>query len=107
MASNRHLGRMIALQILFEHEFRTRAKDTKLDLDELIARDVARYHVSAEDQAFVDRLVRGVIEHQKELDAILQPIAPEWPIEQIARVDRAVLRLGLYELMYEKDVPPK
>jgi N utilization substance protein B len=56
----------------------------------------------------VSELVNGVIEHQKDLDAKIQPIAPEWPIDQIARVDRAILRLGLYELLHRKDVvPPK
>src|SRR6185369_2142188 len=54
-----------------------------------------------------ERLVRGVAEREQELDTELQPVAPEWPIDQIARMDRVVLRMGLYELKYEKDVPPK
>jgi N utilization substance protein B len=60
-----------------------------------------------DDVAFVKQLVKGVTKHEKDLDATLQPVAPEWPIEQIARMDRIILRIGLYELQNEKDVPPK
>jgi N utilization substance protein B len=60
-----------------------------------------------DDKAFIEELVRGVSKQQTTLDDQLQPIAPEWPIDQIARMDRVVLRIGLYELQFEKDVPPK
>jgi N utilization substance protein B len=60
-----------------------------------------------DDKAFIKRLVHGVSSSEEELDALLQPIAPEWPIHQIARMDRTILRLGVYELKYETDVPPK
>ena len=80
MASNRHLGRIIALQTLYEVEFRGESGDSDVNL---------------------------VTKEETKLDDVLRPIAPEWPIEQIARMDRVVLRIGLYELLYEKDVPPK
>jgi len=60
-----------------------------------------------EDKAFVEALVKGVSKQSAKLDAKLQPVAPEWPINQIARMDRLVLRIGLYELENESDVPPK
>lgn len=107
MASNRHLGRIIALQTLYEQEFRREAGDTKLDQNEILARNVARYHAMIDDKAFIERLVKGITKHSQELDETLQPIAPEWPIAQIARMDRLVLHIGLYELLYEHDVPPK
>ncbi|SRR6266542_6544370 len=107
MASNRHLGRIIALQTLYEQDFRRNAGDKGLDLDAILARNIARYEATLEDKDFVNRLVRGVDTRAAELDAKLQPIAPEWPIDQIARMDRVVLRMGLYELLYELDVPPK
>ena len=47
------------------------------------------------------------MENQEKLDGILQPLAPEWPLSQIARIDRAILRIGLFELEFENDVPPK
>jgi N utilization substance protein B len=107
MASNRHLGRIIALQTLYEQDFRQAANDKDLDLEAVLSRNIARYEGTVEDKSFIERLVRGVHTKASELDAALQPIAPEWPIDQIARMDRVVLRMGLYELTYEPDVPPK
>lgn len=107
MASNRHLGRIIALQTLFEQEFRVQAADKDFDLEEVLGRNIARYASAVDDTEFIERLVRGVDKHAKKLDAALQPIAPEWPIDQIARMDRVILRMGLYELTYEAAVPPK
>ncbi|HEY1835437.1 MAG TPA: transcription antitermination factor NusB [Candidatus Saccharimonadales bacterium] len=107
MASNRHLGRIIALQTLYEQDFRREAGDGDFDLDEVLARNVARYRDMVDDKAFIEQLVHGVAKQEKKLDDTLQPIAPEWPIDQIARMDRVVLRIGLYELQFEKDMPPK
>jgi N utilization substance protein B len=107
MASNRHLGRIIALQTLYEQDFRRGAGDTNLDLDAILARNIARYEGTVDDKSFIERLVHGVADREQELDTALQPIAPEWPIEQIARMDRVVLRMGLYELTHDLDVPPK
>lgn len=107
MASNRHLGRIIALQTLYEHDFRHNAGDKDVSLDDILARNIARYEGTVDDQAFINRLVRGVNAKAAKLDALLQPIAPEWPIDQIARMDRVILQMGLYELLYEPDVPPK
>lgn len=107
MASNRHLGRIIALQTLYEEDFRRGAGDAGVGLDAILTRNITRYEGTVEDKDFIDRLVRGVHAKAAELDARLQPIAPEWPIDQIARMDRVVLRMGLYELLYEPDVPPK
>lgn len=107
MASNRHLGRIIALQTLYELDFRREAGDTGFELDEVSSRNISRYEKQLEDTEFILALVNGVAAHEKELDATLQPIAPEWPIDQIARMDRVVLRMGLYELTYNTDIPPK
>lgn len=107
MASNRHLGRIIALQTLFEQEFRIQAGDKDFSLEAVLKRNIDRYSAAVDDTDFIERLVRGVNKHAKKLDDELQPIAPEWPIDQIARMDRVILRMGLYELTYEKSVPPK
>jgi transcription antitermination protein NusB len=107
MASNRHLGRIIALQTLYEHEMRAEAGDTTFDVAEVLERNVARYKEMLDDVDFIKQLVDGVIAQLKALDAKLQPVAPEWPIDQIARMDRQILRMGLYELENEADVPPK
>lgn len=108
MASNRHLGRIVALQTLYEFEFRSQSGDPDVNVDEILGRNLARYEAAIDDTAFVKDLVEGVLAARDELDAKLQPIAPEWPLEQIARIDRSVLRLGLYELLHRSDkVPPK
>jgi len=107
MASNRHLGRIIALQTLYEQDFRLECGDTSFDFKAVLARNINRYKEMVDDRQFIEDLVKGVDKNAKELDAILQPVAPEWPISQIARMDRIVLRMGTYELIYGKGVPPK
>jgi N utilization substance protein B len=107
MASNRHLGRIIALQTLYEEELRREADDSHLDISQVLERNIARYKEMLSDTEFIRQLVNGVIKQAAQLDAKLQPVAPEWPIDQIARMDRIVLRIGLYELENEADVPPK
>lgn len=108
MASNRHLGRILALQTLYEYEFRRQCNDTGAKLDGILKRNLERYEETVDDKEFVKRLVEGVSSAQPELDGIIQPIAPEWPIEQIARVDRMILRIAIYELKeLDNIVPPK
>jgi len=108
MASNRHLGRIVALQSLYEYEFRLESADTSVDIDEILTRNLDRYETAIEDKTFVDTLVKGVLKVQQDLDAKIAPIAPDWPIDQIARIDRNILRIGVYELLYLADVvPPK
>ena len=108
MASNRHLGRIVALQTLYEYEFRTEVGDADIDYKSILQRNLAEYKSSVDDVEFVDNLVSGVLANQMELDEKLKPLAPEWPIDQLSRVDRTVLRIGLYELLYCADtVPPK
>lgn len=107
MASNRHLGRIIALQTLYEEEFRRECNDADFDLQSVLERNIKRYADMVDDRAFIVRLVEGVYAKLDEIDALLQPIAPEWPISQIARMDRVVLHIGAYELLYSDDAPPK
>ena len=108
MASNRHLGRIIVLQSLYEYEFRTKAGDTTADIDSIVAKNIEPYAKALGDTEFVYALARGVSGRFKELDAVLQPLAPEWPLSTIAAIDRNTLRIGLYELAERGDtVPPK
>jgi N utilization substance protein B len=107
MSANRHLGRIVALQTLYEQDFRREVEDPGLDLEDVLARNIARYEETIEDKAFIESLVRGVAGKETDLDDIIRPVAPEWPIEQIARMDRVILRIGVYELLFEDSVPPK
>lgn len=107
MSANRHLGRIIALQTLYEQEFRVECNDKKFNLGKVLKRNINRYDAMVDDRKFIADLVEGIDKRVAELDAILQPVAPEWPLDQIARMDRIVLRMGTYELLYQDEVPPK
>ncbi len=107
MSANRHLGRIVALQTLYEEDFRKEVQDPTADLGEILERNIERYDETIEDKTFIEELVNGVMARKDELDDIIRPVAPEWPIEQIARMDRVILRIGVYELTYENGVPPK
>lgn len=107
MASNRHLGRIIALQSLYEYDFRLQCGDESVDLEEILNRNLERYEKTIDDKDFVHALAKGVVEHADNLDNQIQPIAPEWPLAQIAKIDRSILRMALFELSNFKDVPPK
>lgn len=105
MASNRHLGRIVALQTLYEYEFR-HSDEAPVDVPEVVARNLERYKDEIGDVEFVHTLVKGVIERTSELDEALQPLAPEWPLAQVARIDRNILRMGLYELLHSQGSVP-
>ena len=108
MASNRHLGRVIVLQSLYEYELRTLAHDPDVDLDIIVAKNIEPYEKTLGDTEFVYDLARNVASNFEILDKTLSPMAPEWPISSIAAIDRNVLRMGLYELSECRDkVPPK
>jgi len=108
MASNRHLGRIIVLQSLYEYEFRTKAGDPTAEINVIVAKNIEPYARALGDTEFVYGLAQAVSERFKELDTELQPMAPEWPLSTIAAIDRNVLRMGLYELESSAEtVPPK
>lgn len=60
-----------------------------------------------DDQGFMENLIKQVIAHQPKIDEFIAKYAPEWPIEQITMVDRNILRIGVYELIFSTDVPSK
>ncbi|MDO8591681.1 MAG: transcription antitermination factor NusB [bacterium] len=107
MSANRHLGRIVALQTLYEEDFRRECGDAAFNLAEVLARNIERYRETIDDKQFIEQLVNGVGGHQAAIDDIIRPVAPEWPIEQIARIDRIVLRIGVFELVFAVGVPPK
>jgi len=104
--ANRHLSRSIALQVLFEWDFNN-YPDSKID--DIVSRNLREFAPGLEDIKFVKDLVSGVLREKKKIEAIIGKTAPEWPLGQIALVDRNVLRIGLYELLFgdRKEAPPK
>lgn len=101
--ANRHLARTIALQTLYEWDFNKQQSK----VDELLKRNIAEFAPEFDDQQFSEHLVQQVITLLPTLDAVIREYAPEWPLEQITVVDRNVLRIGIYELQHDKDIPPK
>lgn len=106
MASNRHLGRIVAMQTLYEHDFRG-GDDAGLKLPPILERNLDEFRSNIDDTNFVEDVVDGVHAHQDDIDAIIGPAAPEWPVDQIAKIDKIILRIGIYELMIKREVPPK
>ena len=101
--ANRHLSRTIAMQSLFEWDF----NGQKEELTEIVRNHIKEFAGASEDTGFIFELVDGVAKNLSGIDVIITKHAPEWPIEQIPPVDRNVLRIGVYELMFLKQVPPK
>lgn len=102
--ANRHLSRSVVLQTLFEWDFRR----LPLDVAKLVlARNATEFAPGAGDLPFMEELLVGSIGRQSDLDLVIAKAAPEWPIERIAPVDRNVLRLGLFELLFaDRDKVP-
>ncbi len=103
--ATRQLGRSIVLQSLYEWDF----SKQKPDLMAIVERNLKEFGPGIDEPEFVRNLVKSVIEHKEEIDKIIEKAAPDWPLDQIAIVDRNVLRIGLYELLYANrdEVPPK
>ncbi len=102
--ANRHLARTIAMQSLYEWDFNKRPVET---LKEMVAHNIKEFAPGLKDDEFAYGLVEGVVKNQADIDAKIVKTAPEWPLEQITTVDRNILRIGIYELQYDKQIPPK
>ena len=104
--ANRHLSRSIVLQSLFEWDLNALEKKAVL---EVLNRNVAEFAPNKTDLPFMEKLLDGVMAKKPELDLVIEKAAPEWPIDRISPVDRNILRLGLYELLFadRKEVPAK
>src|SRR3989344_5357369 len=104
--ANRHLSRSVAMQALFEWDFKGLNNDS---IPDILSRNIQEFAPGIQDDSFIKQLVSGTIENKESIDAIIGKAAPMWPIDQIANVDKAVLRLGLYELLFgnKEEVPPK
>ncbi len=105
--ASRHLARSIAVQSLFEWDFHGKVPSK---LKEVMEKNKKEFGPGLDEEyPFIERLVNGTVENLATIDKIIEKAAPEWPLDQIASVDRAVLRLGLYELLFgnHDEVPPK
>ena len=102
--SNRHLARSIAMQALFEWDFREQPADI---LPLIIDRDLKEFGPGLDETEFAKKIIGDVCQNLPAIDDIIRQYAPQWPIEQITVIDRNVLRIGIYELKFNNEVPPK
>jgi len=101
--SNRHLARTLALQTLFEWDF----NEQKQNLLDILKYNFQEFAIDFDDNEFSTNLVLGVQKNQAEINKLIQKFAPEWPLDQITNTDRNCLRIGIYELKYDLNIPPK
>ena len=103
--ANRHLSRSIAMQCLYEWDFNGKGDD----IEKIIERNTQEFGPGMDDTTFVRALVANIIKNIAQIDSLIEKCAPEWPIEQVTIVDRNILRLGIYELLFGnyEEVPPK
>lgn len=102
--SNRHLARTIAMQSLYEWDFKGLGSE---ELKKISQHNLKEFAPDFDDKGFSYSIIRGVVEHIDEINKLITKYAPEWPLEQITIVDRNVLRIGIYELKFSPEIPPK
>ena len=100
MASYRHIARIAVMQTIFAYEFRGG------DPEAILRYTSREFADKLKDAVFTQDLLRGILAKNEDILLILQEEAPQWPIEKIAPIDRAILEIGIYEIMFSKDVPP-
>jgi N utilization substance protein B len=109
---SRHLARIIALQSLYEWDFNV---GKKVEVEKIISHNIGQFIKNKDVKNgkgginFVTKLIMGVLDKQKKIDPIIESCAPNWPLSQITIIDRNVLRLGIYELMFSnyEETPPR
>jgi len=102
--SNRHLARALILQSLYEWDFHRLADDK---CSAIVERNLQEFAPELDEKPFAMSLAKGIMDHHKEIDAAISTFAPDWPIERITTVDRNVLRIGTYELIFDENIPSK
>ena len=102
--SNRHLARTIAMQSMFLWDFNGKQKD---QIDPIIKGVFENFAPQFDDQGFVTSIIDGVMKNLETIDGYIIKYATEWPLEQITVVDRNILRIGVYELVFNDEIPAK
>lgn len=104
--ANRHLARSIVLQTLYERDFRNLPN---FSAQEILLRNIREFAPGITDSAFLRELLLNILAKESDLTRIIEKAAPDWPLQKISIVDRNVLRLGLFELLFadKTEVPAK
>jgi len=103
---SRHLSRSIVLQTLYEWDFR---KEENKEIEKIFQRNLQTMGSGLANDQYPQKLLQGILDHWDELNTLISQGAPEWPLNKINIIDRNVLRIGIYELLFgdSKEVPPK
>jgi len=101
--TNRHLARAVAMQSLYEWDFYGGKKDARTMID----RNLQEFAPDLEEKDFAKTIVEGVMEHQAVIDETITKFAPDWPLPKITTVDRNILRIATYELLFNFEIPSK
>lgn len=105
--SNRHLARTIAMQSLYQWDFGGQKDDQITGIIDYNIKQFAPSFDTGAGREFIESLIMKVIDRLPEINEYIKKYAPEWPIEQITVVDRNILRIGIYELKFAEEIPPK
>ncbi len=106
--AQRHLSRTIALQTLTEWDFNKSILKSDLDTEKIAQRYLTEYAPqNFEGETFTKTLIKNISENLEKIDAYIKKYAPQWPISQITLIDRNILRIGIFELIFFKETPPK
>lgn len=102
--ASRHLARAVAMQTLYQWDFKDRPTAV---LPAIIDQTKVEFAKDIKDDGFVQNLVSGTVDNIAAIDEAITKFAPDWPLDQIMNVDRAILRIGVYELKFDDNIPPK
>ncbi len=104
--ASRHLSRSIVLQSFYEWDFYNKKEG---ELESIVERNIKEFAPGLKEEGFIWELIKGITDNLARLNEIIEIAAPEWPLDQIAMIDRNILRIGLFELIYSNkdEVPPK
>lgn len=107
--ASRHQARSLAVQTLYQWDFYGLEPDRQEHYVDQVLKGARDLKVDKETKEFCRQLVSGVTQNITEIDDVIRTSAPKWPLEKMTLVDRNILRLGLYELLYlnPEEVPPK
>jgi len=97
--NTRHQARILVLQTLFEIDF------TRQDFQQVWSRNATKFSLSRENREFALTLLKGVTENRKAIDGLIRKAAPSWPLKQMARIDKNILRLAIFEMFFARAVP--
>jgi len=102
--ANRHLSRTIAMQTLYQWDFNGQKEK---NLDQSLEHNLTEFAPGFKDEGFAQSLIKGVLKNHQAIDKLITKYATEWPLEQITTVDRNILRIGIYELKFDPEIPSK